>query len=265
MRKIIARLKSGYIQTLAYRSEVFLWLFLDSFPVGITILIWLSIYQGKETIGNYSISNMVLYFCLVLIINSISASHFEQFRVEQIRMGKIDYFLTRPFSYIQEILLGHISGKLFYLTVSLPFFFVVLSALVNYLQIELPILQPLSLIIFIGLVLFASIVEFFLGLMIVLLGFWFEGSDGLEHFKWIFVTLFSGWLIPIEMMPTWLREITVALPFKYMYAVPIETLLYQRTFTDSDLLQITFFITFLFVISYWVWQRAKLQYTSAGG
>lgn len=265
MSKIFSRLKAGYIQTLAYRSEVFLWLLLDSIPVIVTIFVWISIYSNKTSIEGYSLSNIVNYFVLVLIINSVSASHFEQFRVEQIRMGKIDYFLTRPFSYIQEILVGHIAGKIFYITASMPFFFIMISIINYFFSLQFPIFTLLSFSTFFLLLMFAFAVEFILGLIIVLLGFWFEGSDGLEHFKWIIVTLFSGWLIPIPMMPEWLKSITLALPFKYMYAVPIETALYQSSITGIDLIVMLLSLITLTGVSSLLWKYAKFQYASAGG
>ncbi len=265
MGKIISRLKAGYIQTLAYRSEVFLWLILDTIPVIVTIFVWISIYSNKTDIAGYSLSNIVNYFILVLIINSISASHFEQFRVEQIRMGKIDYFLIRPFSYIQEILLGHVAGKIFYITVSLPFFFLIIATLNHFFSLTFPSFTLLSFLTFALLIFFTSVVEFILGLIIVLLGFWFEGSDGLEHFKWIVVTLLSGWLIPIEMMPQWLKTVTMALPFKYMYAVPIETALYQTSLSLQDLGVMLVSVGILALGAATLWKYAKLQYASAGG
>jgi ABC-type uncharacterized transport system permease subunit len=43
----------------------------------------------------------------------------------------------------------------------------------------------------------AHTIQFLIALWIVLLGFWFEGSSGLEHFKWIVLSLFSGAMIPM--------------------------------------------------------------------
>lgn len=265
VQRYLHRLKMGYITSFAFRAELILWLLLDTVPVLIVLLVWTSIYQNHTEISGYSVTNILNYYTLVLLIDSTTSSHFEQYRVEQIRLGKIDHFFTRPLSYIQEIFLGHVSGKLFYFTISLPFFALVLSLLSQFLPLALPELTIVNVTQFLGLMLYTFSVEFLIGLIIVMLGFWFEGSQGLEHFKWMIVTLLSGWMIPIEMMPLWLRSITEALPFKYMYTVPIQVIQSQQSLILIDVMIMLGFLGLLIFCSKVIWYKARLKYTSAGG
>jgi len=53
-------------------------------------------------------------------------------------------------------------------------------------------LTSLKIIQFLILLFVAFAIEYFLALIIVFLGFWFERANGLEQFKWLFY-LIIGW------------------------------------------------------------------------
>ncbi len=235
-------------------------------PTGVLVLVWISIYQDHSDIRGYTLSNILLYYLLVMIISGLTSSHFEQWRVEEIRLGKIDLFLTRPFSYLIDIFIVHFAGKVFFTIISLPAYFFVTWLILSTLNIPLTFSLNLMTSIQLGLLfIFTFLIEFLIALLIVILGFWFEGSEGLEHFKWISITLFSGSMIPLAMMPTWLQTVSGWLPFKYMYAVPISLLQAKAHLTLNDGVNMSLFVAILGAITYFIWQKAKYKYTSAGG
>lgn len=265
MRAYLELSKRAFINSITYRSELFLWLILDSIPFIVLLFVWVAIYQGRSEISTYGLAEISQYYWIVLIINSLTSSHFESYRVQQIRDGKIDFYLIRPLSYMAEIFFVFIGNKLFYFVGSLPFFLIVYTILSQYLDLGIFAPSPENLLIFSVLLLAGLLIEFFFGLIIVLLGFWFEYSEGLEHFKWISVSLFSGSLFPVALMPQWLATITQALPFKYMYAVPIGVVQGKLSLTLSDVVYVLMFLGGLLAISLITWHYAKKQYSSAGG
>lgn len=265
MHKYLVLLEKAFIKSIEYRSEIFIWLILDIVPTLILLIIWSSIYQGQGVIADYNLSQILQYYMIGIIFRSFTASHFENWRVEQIRTGKIDYFLTRPLPYIMEIFLVFLGGKLFYMLVT-SLVYSLLWIIVNlFLPLGFPELGILNLSFFFYLMVISFLAEFFMGLITVILGFWFEGSDGLEHFKWILVSVFSGWLIPISMSPDWLRKIILILPIKYLYAAPIGIIQNKYSMTLFDFFYSISFVLLLAVTSMSLWQKAKLRYASAGG
>ena len=180
-------------------------------------------------------------------------------------MGKIDFFLLKPFGFLAEIFWTHIGGKLLYLVLALPFLAALIYLLSQYFPVSM-INAPLAVwLVFGALLLFGFLVEYLLGLIIVLLGFWFEGSEGLEHFKWISISLFSGAMIPIALLPEWLQSASYALPLQYMYGVPINILLDGAVSSDISLLPPVFFICFLILLVTLLWRKAVHTYASSGG
>ncbi len=109
-----------FIRTLQFREEIIIYAFLDVVPFFVLFFLWGAVYSNQQIINNYSFSDIVQYYILVVFIQRITATYFEGWRSQEIRMGKIDYFLTRPFSYINEILSKELGGKIVNLLISIP-------------------------------------------------------------------------------------------------------------------------------------------------
>ena len=130
---------------------------------------------------------------------------------------------------------------------------------------SLPSIQPLIFLQFLGLIVFGYLVEFSFAMIAVMITFWFESGEGLEHFKWIIMSIFSGYLVPVEFMPGWLRGVVEALPFKYVYSVPIQLLQGKTQLRVLDLAYIFAFLSFIYLFQTMLWRLTVRKYTSAGG
>lgn len=265
MNKYWQLIQRSFMASVAYRAEVILWLLLDTFPLFILFFIWLSIFQSQTEVANFSLGTITEYYLLVTLIDALSSTHFENWRVEEIRAGKIDFYLIRPLSYLKELLLRDLGGKLFYISFSLPFFGLVFLLISQLAHLTFSQITWLQLVIFVLLIIINYLIQFFIASMIVMVGFWFEYAEGLEHFKWLLVTLLSGWMIPVVMMPSWLQAVVNALPFKYLFAVPVAVIQENYWLTGGDWLYLGLFGLGLALATHLVWNKAKLAYSSHGG
>lgn len=254
-----------FIRTLQFRAEIVVYSFLDVLPYFVLFYVWKALFSQVDTLNSFSLDQIVNYYLLVIVIERLSATHFESWRSEEIRMGKIDYFLTRPFSYISEIYSKEVSSKLISILFSIPIISLFIIANIAIYNIDQSYLTLQNISIFFALMLVAHTIQFFIALWIVLITFWIEGSSGLEHFKWIVLTLFSGAMIPVEFMPTWLANISNVLPFKYVFSIPITVLQGKYSLTGSDLTYLTLLLLGMTLISNFLWSKAKFKYCSAGG
>ena len=254
-----------FIRTLQFRAEVIVYSLLDVLPYFVLFFVWKAIFNQVDTVNNFTLSEIVNYYLLVIVVERLSATHFEGWRSEEIRMGKIDYFLTRPFSYISEIYSKEVSSKIISILFSIPVITTFFIANVSIYNIDHSYVTLSNLLLFLILMLVAHTVQFFIALWIVLITFWVEGSSGLEHFKWIVLTLFSGAMIPVEFMPNWLSSLTNMLPFKYVFAIPINILQNKYRLTSYDYLYLSVMLFSMVLISKILWSKAKLKYCSAGG
>lgn len=265
MSKHLFFLKYKLLRSLQFRWEILLWIFLDLIPFGVMFLVLRSMYQNNSIIHTYTSGQMIFYYFLVVLINGISSTHFEGWRIEEIKRGQIDVYLLRPFSYLKEVILNDIASKVLYLVLFTPIYVGFYFLAQAILPFALPSFSLSTLGMFILLIGFAYSIELCLGLLIVLLGFWIEGSQGLEHFKWISITLLSGSMIPLEFLPPWLKNIADWLPFKYMYAIPINLIQGRAVLNTQDMLIIVTSLLLLFLTVTLAWKKALYTYTSSGG
>lgn len=265
LKKYYQIFKYCFIRTLQFRAEIIVYSFLDIIPFFVLFFLWGAVYSGQTYINGYSYFDIVQYYIMVVFVQRITATYFEGWRSQEIRMGKIDYFLTRPFSYINEILSREIGGKIINLSISIPiltaFYFISIKIFsVPSIQLNLN-----NFFIFILLIVSAYAIQIMVALWIVLLTFWFEGSSGLEHFKWIVLSLFSGSTIPYEFMPIWLQKIFDFLPFKYTSYVPIQLIMGKISLTYKDYLSVILTLLVMFFITRILLKKALYKYSSAGG
>lgn len=264
MRRYTALIKLWFIKALEYRSELIIWALLTLLNTTVLLAIWLSVFRGTGSLHGYQVGALLQYFLLATIINGITASHFENWRSREVREGKIDHYLTKPIGYPLQVLLADIGNRGFYILLIIPITLAVYFGFSLFYNLGTVAVTPWAILQCALLIGVGYVIEFSFALIAVLLSFWFEGAEGLEHFKWISISLFSGYMIPVEFMPQWMRATVDFLPLKYMYAVPIEVIQQRRSLGIGDLTYIVIFVTGLILFQRWLWHKATMKYTSAG-
>lgn len=264
LNKYSALLRYMIISTLQFRAEMAIWTILDLVPFLVLFLVWISMYQGQTILHGYSLNQTIHYYLLVILIGTVSDVHFEEWRSKEIREGKIDFFLIRPLSYLEELLWKDIGGKIVYIALFIPFLALFFGWLTT-LGLGAMTIQPNQLVSFFILLILAYLINFMIGLWIVLGTFWLEGSHGLQHFKWVSITLLSGSMLPIAFMPDWIAALVNILPFKYLYAIPIGVIQGTYLLTKGDVIYLGLTLGSMYLASQWLWSKALYHYSSAGG
>ncbi len=265
LKKYYSIFRYIFVRSLQFRAEIIIYVFLDVIPFFVLIFLWNAVYANTTSIHSYTLPDIINYYILVILMQRLTASYFEGWRSEEIRMGKIDYYLTRPFSYIQEVVTKSMGDKLTTLAMSLPILTILYLVFINFFHLSVITIAPANIASFLIITIVAFFLQLVIALWIVLLTFWFEGSSGLEHFKWIVIALFSGQMIPFEFMPTWLKTGFNILPFKYINYVPIQVIQGKMTLQLNDYLSIFTVVIICVLITHLLWKKAIYKYSSAGG
>jgi ABC-2 type transport system permease protein len=227
--------------------------------------VWQQVFKNQDNIRGFTLSAMLQYYLLIFVITSIVESHFEGLRCQEVRLGKIDFKMIRPFSYLSEILCQDLSSKLIYFLLGTPLFIAMIAIWSPLLNLSSNFsLTAVQFFLFLYFILIGYTLNFLIAFWIVLASFWMEGSQGLEHFKWILVNLFSG-MIPLSFLPSWMQQIANILPFKYMLAIPIGVI--QNTYlpTWQDLSWAIGSVVIMILVTRIWWDKAVMKYSSAGG
>lgn len=253
-------IKQKLVKVLEYRSEIIIWIFLDFLPFSVLFILWQATTAPLETI-----KKVIIFYVAVAFIQGVSSSHFDEWRAEEVRMGKIDMYLTKPLSYIAQIVLTEVAGKLFYLALFLPLYVLFVVSVQTFIPLAIPSISLGKLILFILLLVCGFSLHIMLSLWVVFSAFWLESARGLQHFKWILIALTSGSLIPDEFLPRWLQIITLISPFQFMFKVPLDLLLQGRLPSPYQTVYLLSTLVVAMITTRLFWQRAVAQYVSAGG
>ena len=262
MRKYIAFAKATWQLTLAYRGESFIWLILEIIPMLIFISFWNSLLITQR-ITHAQFSHLVLYYLLTLIVSRLTAIHFEDWIIEEIKDGKISRYLLKPFSYKLYLLSSEITWRfsgLIYLLPALLLFIPILSKV----EISSPGLLQISgslLILFL-----AFLQRYFLGFLIGIAAFWFEQSKSLIHLKWMCEGIFGGAWLPLYFFPDWLQKVARVTPFYSWFFYPLEMLLKPLNASAFviNLALAVFWTLSLWQLSKLLWKKAIVKYSAVG-
>jgi ABC-2 type transport system permease protein len=217
LRSIRAILKLNLREALAYRADLLADLLSALILLAIYYFLWRAVFEVRPSIQGLDFEFMVGYIVLVRVVRGFSQTEVIEDKIaSRVRDGAIAIDLLRPYSlqlyyYLQAY--GH--SLLGALLISLPIFILALVAL------DLPFSTPARLLLFLvslqlGFAVNAAL-SFFVGLAALPL----KNNEGVVQVKRFIISLLSGNLFPIVLLPGPLRAITELLPFRATVDIPV--------------------------------------------
>jgi ABC-2 type transport system permease protein len=265
IRQLAALSKAQAAYNFHFRTEALLWSAIDLVQFLVLFFVIQAIYGGDSTVNGVSLAYSLQYYLILIVIGALTTTHFEEWLGGLVRYGKIDMQLIKPVS--ANILYGWtgIIRKLTTFIIKLPLmigFFVFVSYFfgVGFPRPETSQIFQLSLLLVGCLVVMTAI-----SLIIGWLTFWFENASSLSHLKGVLLGLFSGTMLPPQLFPDWLEQLTFAMPFKYFGVIPAQVWLGTYTLGAYDALYFGLFALVTFVLLRLTYQRGIRRYVSAGG
>jgi len=256
-----ALIKSTWLSWLQYRSFFFVLAFGWMIPPLVAMFVWLAA-SGQDGIQGIQRSEFVAYYLVLILVNQVTYSQANWTLGDVIREGLLNNWLLRPISPFYQVLSSEFAGKFVYLIFTIPL--TVLLGLVLRPTFDLSFQQIsfflLSLILAWGL-------RFLWGYWIALLAFWFTRADALLALQDSLVFIFSGMIAPVSLLPGFLQNIAIFLPFRYMVGFPVEIFTNQLTLTEIGLgviIQSTWLIVALTLCSL-LWKNGLQRYSAIGG
>jgi ABC-2 type transport system permease protein len=259
----------GWQDSLVYRFNALVWVLYAVLPSLTFMLVWLARYntdgQANETIGGFSLSQMMTYYVCVTALSVVITPHPEWEIAQQIRDGKITQFIVRPIGFFGYRCVQETSYQIVKSAMFAPAFALLVWAFRQY--IAVPPLDAARLMLFILSVLLAYMLLLQIKFLLGLAAFWFAEVNGFLEIWNILTSVFSGRLLPLSLLPGWLNLIGQALPFAVLYAFPMQLLLGSPS-GEEILWGFARQSAWLLVLSFAVrltWRRGLLAYEAYGG
>ncbi|MCA9392240.1 ABC-2 family transporter protein [candidate division WWE3 bacterium] len=263
MRKTKAILVTVLKNNFEYKAEVIYWLVLSLIPLFITTFLWLTVYQDSGVVADYTLPALVTYYIVAFIIQRLS--ELPTFWLSRlITSGYLSAHLLRPVSFFQYGIVSVITRRLINFTISLPVVIFVLWLLRSYFQLPsgMGVCVAFVLAVFIAVTMYAIF-----GFLLGSIAFWTSEVGSIFYTYNLILTFLGGGSLPLSFFPDWLVSIINLLPFRYLYAFPIEVYLGRLSTVQiiTGLLQGVFWLFALLMFFGFVWRRGVRAYEAYGG
>ncbi|MCB8923065.1 MAG: hypothetical protein H6662_15875 [Ardenticatenaceae bacterium] len=205
---------------LAYSIWVWMQFIVQVIALVIFVAFWTAVYAEQSTIGGLNLQQTLSYIILAQIfLPAIDATSTIYYFGDLMREGRVGVELLRPVDFQAANYVGSVTRIAISLVTQMPL------ALVAWLlfRFQLPS-DPLVWLAFLLTLLLGNAVLFCFDWILACVSFYSTETWGLSVLRFGVATFFSGSLVPLTMMPTWLRSIAAAMPFAQALYMPVSIL-----------------------------------------
>ena len=224
--------------------------------------IWRAIYNGENIFAGIAYEQIITYMILARLLYHLCSWGINAEISKIIKNGDIIVELIRPIRFGMQKYFFRL-GKFIIEITTWVFPIFIISILLGFIQMPQIEILGLFIIAVFGAITIAYLIELIVGILV----FYTTSAWGLQCFKQAIMSLFSGALIPIEVMPVALQNISNMLPFKSIIYFPVTVFL--GNLSINEILQGFSFqflwIAILVIIASFIYKMAIRKITVAGG
>ncbi len=247
-----------------HRSRSLVWLLISLLNPLLLLLFWQGAARSGNNLSSWSTNTISSYYLLMVIASAFLTAHVEEdISKYDIQYGGLSKYLVRPFSYFwlkffEELPFRVLQG--FYgIIVCIGIFLIFRNFLV--VSNNLPIIA-LSLVV----IIFAYFLSFIFKMIIGLLAFWLVDIGGFYQLIEIILLIFAGYLMPLDLLPRILTQVSYILPFSYMIYFPIVSIegkLDPASLSRVIIVQAIWLFILVFVYKK-IWKSGLKKFTALG-
>ena len=204
---------------MAYSIWVWMSWFVQIIAVVILVAFWRAVFSNTATVGGLDLDTTINYLLLAMIFRAGADTGVIYDIGELMRDGRIGLTLLRPVDMQATFYVQNLGRMGLDTLLALP---IALFAWLVY-GLSLPS-DPRVWLAFLVTLLLGNAALFCFDWIIGCVGFYSTEIWGLSVLRYGFGLFFSGALIPLDMMPDWLRAIAAALPFSQALYLPVSIL-----------------------------------------
>jgi ABC-2 type transport system permease protein len=265
MRKYWHVIDIGIQNTLVYRTN---FLFRSTFalvPLFATISLWRAIYSDKENIAGFTLAQMISYYLIVTIVDSLTAVTEDDWQIAaDIKDGNISQFLLKPMDYLAYRLCLYGAGRLIYTVCAIvP---VTVFILFQGRYFVLPA-DAATVAWFAASLVMTALLQFLISFTMALLAFWVLDVSTFIFILFAFEYIAGGHLFPLDVLPKVINQALHLTPFPYMLYFPVN--IYLGRVTGGALWQgmvvQACWVVAAYALARLVWSRGLRKYSAVGG
>lgn len=263
MQTYLKLISKSFQRSITYRLEYFVSLLNAFMYIFIFTSVWKTVsIEHPNSLGVWNEDTLVQYAIISTIVK-VSFGRNESLLTSKIKSGDIAYDLLKPYHLFLYYAADSIGVSLFQIFArALPLLFLSFALLGKF-----PFIEPINLVKFFLVYLLAFGIYLSFGFMVSSLAFFFTEVFSFMILYSALVALFSGSVIPVNILPEFFQSFVSFTPFPYLFFYPTAVLLGTKLeFTYTELL-INYLIQFLslFGLSYLLYTLGVRKVEYAGG
>lgn len=201
----------------AFRVQSFIWMVFDLCMIGGFPFIFVSILNGGGVLGQWNRESIVTYYVMTALCTNLIWMHPEVNMSNQIREGKITNFIVKPHSYLSYQFLREAAWKVMRTSFFLPVFFGIVIFAREFFSVPSSAAAARAAILIPG----AALIIFMIGFLVASSAFWIEENTTVLSVFWMLSSIFSGFYIPLDLLPRAFERVSELLPWRYAVYDPI--------------------------------------------
>jgi len=254
-------LRVGLSEVVAYRAEFLVWILTTNMPL-VMLAIWHAV-AADGPVGRFDQEQFTAYYLAVQAVRLLTSTWVVWQISMEIRDGTLSAKLLRPLHPLYAYSAEHLAAVPMRALIISP----IVAVLIHAAGPRLAFHHLALLAIFLAALLGAWLLIFFTMILLGALAFYVESAMGLFE-VWLGVhALLSGYLLPIELLPAWVRGAARLLPFRYMLGFPVEALvgLQSAGAAARDLAWQWGYVALFAALALLVWRRGVRRFAAYGG
>lgn len=221
LRALPTLLRIGFSEAIVYRAEMIVWVFATTMPL-IMLVLWTAVSEAAPVVSgagkSWNSASFVAYFLTVFVVRQLISSWAAWEISFEVRQGTLAIRLLKPLHPITSYMMSNLAYLPMRALVTLP---VVVVLLVSTGGSQLS-RSPAIWLVFACSMVGGWLITFFVNITIGALAFFIESSVKVMDVWLAAFFVFSGYLFPIDLFPSWLRAASNWLPFRYQIGLPVE-------------------------------------------
>jgi ABC-2 type transport system permease protein len=261
LRALPTLLRVGFAEAVAYRAEFFVWVLAYTMPI-IMLALWSEVAR-EAPVGRFGEREFQAYFMGALFVRMSTGAWVVWEMNTEVREGTLQKRLLRPVHPVITYLTENIAAIPLRFAFALPIGLIALS----FIGFDVLSDDPVQLAIVPFSLAGAFLLTFLAMACIGTLALFWESSIAMFDLWLGFYTVFSGYVMPLELFPESVRAVVARLPFRQMLAFPVENLLglTSRTSALHDLAQQWGWVLVFAIMFRLLWGAGMKRFGAYGG
>lgn len=260
LRALPTLLRVGVAETVAYRAEFLVWILTTTQPL-IMMALWVRV-ASESSFQGFTAHDFVAYYLATLIVRQLTGNWVAWQISEEIRTGTMAMRLLRPIHPFLAIGASQAAALPFRSAIALPIALVLLATS----GAASLTTDPLQLAALVPSLALAWLITFAILFAVGSLGFWLTQTSAIATGYFGLYNLFSGYLLPLSLLPGPIAKLAAYTPFRSMLSAPVELLVHHQTHAQIlELLggQLAWAVVAL-AFALWVWRRGVKKFEAVG-